>query len=136
MEHLLKNAATVSKYLFWPVLLGILYLSFANNETIGKINTAEYGFRLDYIFHFLAYAALVILYRTGYPEKTTLQFLLSTGVIATLLLAILSEASQFYISWRTFNWWDLAMNAGGVATGLIISLLFKPKITPTAPSNT
>ena len=133
-EQLLKKVSTVSKYLFWPVLAGILYLSFASNKTIGKINTAKYGFRLDYIFHFMAYATLVILYRTGYPEKNTRQFLCSAGVIATLLLAILSEASQFYLYWRTFNWWDLAMNAGGVATGLIISLLFKP-INPTCKTS-
>ena len=125
-NNILKQISTASQYAFWPVLLVILYFSFANNKIIGKINTAEYAFRLDYVFHFLAYMALVILYRTGHPGQNTLQFLRSPGVIATLLLAVFAEAAQFHITWRTFNWWDLSMNAGGFTLGLIISLLFNP----------
>ena len=117
--------STASHYVFWPVFLVILYLSFANNKAIARISTEGTILRLDYVFHFLAYMGLVILYKTGNPRAKGFSFLLSSGVIATLLMAIFTEAAQFYIPWRTFNWFDMAMNVGGVALGLLISILYK-----------
>lgn len=114
----------MGRYCFWPVFLVVLYLSFANNKVIDAINADQYPVRLDYVFHFLAYMGLVIGYRIGHPQLRLRRFLLSPGFVITLLLAIASEAAQFYIPWRTFNWYDMGMNVAGVLCGVVINFIF------------
>ena len=121
MKNIYKQVTVISQYSFWPLFIVILYLSFANTKTIERINSEEFYFRLDYIFHFLAYMGLVILYKIGKPNKKIINFFLSPGIIATLLMAIFTEAAQYYIPWRAFNWWDMVMNVGGFGFGVIVS---------------
>jgi VanZ family protein len=128
-KNTLWQFSTVCRYSFWPAVLVILYLSFSSNKTIVKINSDGFTFRIDYLSHFMAYNALVLIYKFGNPDKKGLIFLLSPGLVSTFLMAIFTEAAQYYIPWRTFNWWDMAMNVGGIAIGCSLTAFYRKKMS-------
>ena len=78
--------------------------------------------RLDYLIHCFAYMGfyflviLINLARKGaYPAKYYLHLF-----IATLVLAVGTEFIQLFLSYRTFNPFDILANFTGAALGMII----------------
>jgi len=77
--------------------------------------------RWDYLVHALLFVPVfpLMYYGTG-TKKTLKNFLLLLSL--ALLLAVVSESVQFFISYRAFNINDLAANFAGVILGFILGL--------------
>ncbi len=88
------------------------------------INSDKSPIRIDYILHFLTYSGLVLINYIGTPFDRSNKHLFDPGIFLIFFLAVCTEAFQILIPWRTFNWWDMAMNTGGVSLGILMSIFF------------
>ncbi len=114
----------ISGFLFWGWLVYILYSSVTpQNSTIADSGNSMFFIRMDYITHFAAYFLLFILFAlwrspTLYKIKGKT---LWSGIIAGILLGILTEILQIHISGRAFNEFDILANTTGIFAGLLLT---------------
>jgi glycopeptide antibiotics resistance protein len=78
--------------------------------------------RFDYLAHALIFLPYMFLARKAFPKRSSILPL----VISGLLAAILCEAIQYPLTYRTFNINDLLANLAGLTLSLPLSLLLKP----------
>jgi VanZ family protein len=114
------------KYTF-PIIIYALALIVASVLPSGAaLNEKKIGvlfeLRLDYFVHCCAYMGFYFLIivtnlfkREVYPTKNFLHVF-----IGTLLLAIGTEVVQLFLSYRTFNLFDILANVSGIFIGVII----------------
>lgn len=118
-QLMIKNITNRQKYLyktvFWASLAGLLILSSIPelpSQATGPSGDSD--FRYDYLFHFLAYAAITVLYIQAYRPRLH-------GFLLLAIYAALEEAHQFWIPGRTLNPVDFGFDLAGL---LLIGLLW------------
>ena len=98
------------------IILGIAWLSLTPTDTITIGN--------DKISHFIAYGTLM--FNVGllsYENRN--RFVL--GILLSLIYGALIEVAQHFVPGRFMSGYDMLANAGGVATGTILTVvLYKP----------
>lgn len=99
------------------VVSGIIYLSLKPPSGAVEIRVN------DKFGHLLAYFILTV--NTGLLFSKNKWWLTALSVFA---FSALLEYLQGFVPGRTVDWKDLAANAGGVLTGVLVLFLFKEKI--------
>lgn len=108
-----KNTSSfIKKWIFLSFFVGIILLSLVPLLNISNLSQTEnFGVRTDYLIHFAVFFSLIISLKIWKSEsffsknKSFIPWL-----IASYLLAIVSETWQIVIPNRTFNPSDLASN--------------------------
>jgi len=79
------------------------------------------SFRLDYLVHFAVFIPWVILVWLATRVSFRGEPLKACGWIAAgIILAVITEAVQYLLPYRSFNINDLVANAGGVLLGGVV----------------
>ena len=99
----------------WLLLIYIL----TSSSLPGETPETAFGFRLDYLEHFIVYFFIPVLYyisQGAYLEKIfkDAYYVFLLGI----LFAILTEIQQYYIEGRAFNPVDLVLNVLGFLSGI------------------
>jgi VanZ family protein len=107
------------KILFWLALIALFILSSIPELPVQTTaESSDTSFRFDYLFHFLAYAALGVLYVMAYTP--TLK-----GFFLIMIYAAAEEAHQFFIPGRTLNPVDWGFDVAGLFLVLLIWIVLK-----------
>lgn len=122
------------------LVYGIILMVVSVIPTGGEFNKTKIAeFRLDYIIHFGVYSGFYFLLITGdlFFGKTTSKNFVNSIIVISLLLAILLEAVQYLLAYRSFNIFDLIANLSGVVFGLVVYILYIKnfKTTPKHKNN-
>ena len=110
------------KYLFITYLAAVIIVSLIplGGTTIALNEHQALSIRLDYLVHALVFLPLVPLWRIVRPEHPW-----SLTIITGLLLAAVTEGSQYFIPYRAYNINDLLGNISGVLLGVLVALAIK-----------
>lgn len=108
----------ISKHVVWAYVLVVMLLAVLPLNSSGSLNNITLiRIRGDYWVHavqFLPFACLAwISYRCG---------ILKT-LLPGIVLAVVAEAIQYFIPWRTYNINDLLTNLMGVLAGVFLLFL-------------
>jgi len=98
-------------YLLIIVLLAVLPI---NGTSLVLNNNYTFSIRWDYLVHAIAYIPLVFAISVLFNNNNARLILLP------ILIAIVLEGLQYFISWRTFNINDMLSNILGAAIGFLI----------------
>lgn len=105
------------------VLLAILPI----NGDSSLNNVYLLSFRLDYLVHFAVFIPWVILVWLATGVSFRSEPLKALGWIAAgIMLAVLTEAVQYLLTYRSFNINDLVANIIGIILGAVVMLLRRP----------
>ncbi len=75
-------------------------------------------FNRGYLWHTAVYAILIVISDKAFPGKTVLW----SGVL--IVYGVMLEVVQCFLPYRSFNWYDLFANIGGVLIGAFILVLY------------
>lgn len=111
-----------SSALIWA--LSILVLLFIPTGGVKEVETRG----IDKLLHFTMFAMLCYLALSGHYKKmrfspnriSSLKFVL----LACLIYSIVTETLHLFISYRSFDWFDMLANATGCVIGFIYFRLF------------
>jgi len=119
---------TLSQIGFWSYLTTLFLVSVL--PSFGKLNekhvriVLDYELRLDYLIHIGAYITFFLIYVLSrfvnqplFKENSLVKII---GI--TIISAIVTEAVQLIIPYRTFNPFDCLSNIVGVGLGILISI--------------
>ena len=106
---------------FW-LALAVLFIVSSIPEIPVQTSAQNNGttFRYDYLFHFLAYAAIGFLYFKSYMPKVS-------GFLLIIGYAALEEVHQHWIPGRTLNPVDFGFDVAGLLVALLVFLLTQRK---------
>lgn len=107
--------------LFTVWFIVVMILSVIPDNTPDYVKFDAYEFRLDYLKHFLVFLPLGFLLRSMWRYGIPMLALISLVVVA------LPEGVQYFLSYRTFNPYDLAFNGIGFIFGIFVSSYFNRK---------
>jgi len=119
------------KILLYIYLATLLILTVIPINGTGDIldNNYTLNIRWDYIVHALVYVPMISLLMMRNQKSLSHKFkaLDLKIIIIAIIIAILLEAIQLLIPWRTFNVNDMGSNILGVVLGVIVLMIFKDK---------
>lgn len=116
----MKRVPKICLYLYIVGIFVLAFISF-NNATNTKLNSIYVlTLRIDYLIHSGLFLFLMFLisraYSISFGQRTKLAVL---WIILALILAIIAEGIQFFITYRAFNINDLLANILGVVLGMV-----------------
>jgi len=112
--------------LFYTLLLVLLAILPINGDS-SLNNVYLLSFRLDYLVHFAVFIPWVILVWLATGVSFRSEPLKALGWIAAgIMLAVLTEAVQYLLTYRSFNINDLVANIIGIILGAVVMLLRRP----------
>lgn len=79
--------------------------------------------QVDKVYHGAAYFWLALLSMTGFSVRRALP-----AALSMIILGVLLETGQYFISGRTFSLMDIAANSLGVILGIILGHYLRPGI--------
>ena len=121
------------KYLFTAYLAAVIIVSLIplGGTSVAMNEHHVLSIRLDYLLHASVFLPLVPLWRLARPEHPW-----SLIILAGLLLAAVTEGSQYFIPYRAYNINDLLGNIAGVLLGVLVALAIQLFIRkPSAKQN-
>ena len=125
MNH---ESLKLKKAMFWFFISAVTLQSVAPiNSANSKLNiTYIFSIRMDYMLHVLMFLSLSVLYRLAYFQKKDFSLLKQHSYFVILLfMAIILEALQLVVPYRTFNINDMAANVLGVIIGIPVVWLIR-----------
>jgi VanZ family protein len=115
-----------SRIFFIPILYVVFLFVIALLPINGKQSAVNHTYilsiRLDYILHaslFFPWMSLLFITEKSLPQRATRVVL---WFLFGLLLTLFTEGFQLFISYRTFNVFDLISNITGLLLGFVIFL--------------
>ncbi|MBN1185601.1 MAG: VanZ family protein [Bacteroidales bacterium] len=113
------------RIIFWAGYTAVLFTSILNIKwSLNKIrfNLIAFDLRLDHLLHLSAYFLICMYYLWGqhkgyvlFRNHSRLKF-----IIATMVLATVTEFVQIFVPARAFNILDWVANVSGIVIGLIV----------------
>jgi len=124
----MTNNKLIYKSLFYLTAISISILSLVSLNFNKTEKIANVSFRLDYLFHFLAYFFLALFFILWkHKRKTGKKFfilLISFGIF----FSIIFELIQIFLPNRVFNPLDTLSNLIGFFVGIFIFFLLRLKL--------
>jgi VanZ family protein len=128
MNQKLRNNSKLWSRVFWGwIILVVLLTAMPVNPDLG-ISFDNFWMRPDYMEHLTFYFILGLLfypYLYTRPETqriTDVRYWFLSGFV----FAVITEFYQLYNPYRSFSYWDMMLNIGGLFTGVLAGyLLFR-----------
>ncbi len=118
------------KLIFWLGYAATLIIAFI--PIAGELSRIRFGpkvfqIRLDHLLHITAYFLISMYYLFGQQKGLMLFHTnpLRKFIVATLVLATVTEFVQLWVPERAFNILDWVANVSGIAVGLLLIRLAK-----------
>jgi glycopeptide antibiotics resistance protein len=113
------------RILYWFGYFSVLFTSLI--PILGHLDKVKLGYgvftvRLDHLLHFSVYFLICMYYLAGQWKKLSLFDTrpLQKFILATVLLALVSEIVQLWVPARAFNAMDIAANVAGIFVGVVL----------------
>jgi VanZ family protein len=118
-----KHIPQLKKWIFLSIFTGIMLLSLVPLLKISNLSKTEsLGVRSDYLIHFFVFLSLIFSLKIWKNESFySKNKSFTPWILASYLLAIISESWQIIIPTRIFNPYDLTSNLSGC---LLASTIF------------
>jgi uncharacterized membrane protein len=113
------------RYIFWTGYVAVLitaFMSIPGDLSKIKLGRGIFEIRLDHLLHFAVYFLIAVYYLIGQWNGLALfdKNPLRKFIVATLLLATISEVVQLWVPARSFNVMDWVANVAGILLGVMI----------------
>lgn len=113
--------------LTYTALLVLLAVLPINSGDSALNNNFVLSIRLDYLVHFAVFIPWVVLVWLATGVSFRSEPIKAFGWIAAgIVLAVLTEAIQYLLTYRSFNINDLVANVIGIILGAVVLLLRRP----------
>jgi len=90
-----------------------------SNDLLISVKVTSSGFVVHSVAYFLGMSLCCFSF-----TKNNISFVVWTGFLIFLYSMVL-EVVQFYLPYRTFNWWDIAANGVGILSFVVVWVVRK-----------